>query len=110
MEKLGLPPKPKRPLTPYFRFLVQARTQVQQSNPKLSTIEIVQACAKRWADVDESTKQKLTEEYMKDKEQFIKQRAQYESKLTDEQRYDIEAAKQDIEESKEKRAHRKVRT
>lgn len=80
-----------------------------KNNPKLLPSEIVVLCAKKWTNVDESTKQKLQSEYMKDKEQFIKQRAQYEVKLTDEQKYEIEAAKQDLVESKAKRAYKKVR-
>jgi len=106
-EKLGLPLRPKKPLTPYFRYLVEVRPEMTKNNPKLSTLEIVQECAKKWANVDESTKQKLLIDYMKDKEQYIKQRAQYESKLTDEQKYEIEAAKQDLVESREKRAYKK---
>lgn len=80
-----------------------------KNNPKLLPFEIVVLCAKKWTNVDESTKQKLQSEYMKDKEQYIKQRAQYEVKLTDEQKYEIEAAKQDLVESKAKRAYKKVR-
>lgn len=108
-EKLGLPPRPKKPLTPYFRFLKDARPKMLQSNPNLKAIELVQACAKKWVDVDENTKKKLLDEYMKDKEQYVIRRAHYESRLTDDQKFELEAAKQDIVESREKREHRKVK-
>lgn len=107
---MGFPPKPKKPLTPYFRFLAKARVQIAQSNPQLKAMQVVQECAKQWADVDENTKSKLTEEFMKEKEEYVTLRAVYDSKLTDEQKYEIEAAKQDIVEDKERRAYKKVKT
>jgi len=33
-EKLGLPLKPKKPLTPYFRFMAQIRPVLIQKNPQ----------------------------------------------------------------------------
>nr|CAD7445024.1 unnamed protein product [Timema bartmani] len=32
-EKLGIPVKPKKPLTPFFRFMVQIRPKVVQQHP-----------------------------------------------------------------------------
>lgn len=31
----AIPPKPKKPLTPYFRFLGQVREDVKKENPNL---------------------------------------------------------------------------
>lgn len=107
-EKLGLPPRPRKPLTPYFRFLAEVRPRVSKENPKLGTLEIVQSCAKEWAVVDDNLRKKLTDEYMIEKEKYVKERASYEGKLTDDQKYDIKIAKQDLQESREKRAHKKV--
>lgn len=108
-EKLGLPPRPKKPLTPYFRFLAEVRPRVTKENPDLGAIQVVATCAKQWANVDDNLRKKLTDEYMKEKEKFVKERAQYEGKLTDDQKYDIQTAKQDLQESRDKRAHKKVR-
>lgn len=36
-KEVQIPPKPKKPLTPYFRFLGQVRTDVQKQNPNLKT-------------------------------------------------------------------------
>jgi len=106
-EKLGFPPGPKKPLTPFFRFLGDVRPEVTKNNPKLSAREVVQECAKKWADADESTKQQLQNEYMKDKEQYVKQRAQYEAGLTDDQKYEIETAKKGHVASRDQRANKK---
>lgn len=40
-EKFGLPPRPRKPLTPYFRFLADVRPKVVKENPKLSVLEVV---------------------------------------------------------------------
>jgi hypothetical protein len=35
LEKLGIPPKPTRPLSPYFRFLAQIRPNLTKAHPNL---------------------------------------------------------------------------
>lgn len=51
-EQVGLPPRPKRPLTPYFRFMKQVRSNVVQENPKASAIDITKLVAQKWEKVD----------------------------------------------------------
>lgn len=69
---------------------------------------VVQLLAKKWAVVDENLKQKLSAEYMKEKEEYTRKIAQYEAKLTDEQKATIRGARQELDESREKRALKKV--
>lgn len=106
-EKLGIPPKPKKPLTPYFRFMQEVRPKMSQENPKAALTDVVRLVAKKWETVDEGTKQKLSEEYKKDQIEYIERRAKYDLKLTDDQRAEIKSMKQDIVEAREKRATRK---
>lgn len=103
-----MPQKPKRPVSPYVRFLVSSRSQVLQSNPKLSSPEVFQACARKWAHADKKIKKKLTEEYEKDKENYLEQIARYKKELTADQKQMIADAKENSLESKHKRAFRKV--
>lgn len=107
---MGLPEKPKKPLTPYFRFLKQVRSQVVEKNPKATIPEVIRMVAKQWETVDEATKSKFEEEFKKEKITYIEKRAQYDSKLTDDQKTDIKHMKQELTESREKRAFKKVRT
>lgn len=79
-----------------------------KQNENLKAMGVVQVLAKKWAETDETTKQKLMADYMKEKEEYTKKIAQYESKLTDEQRATIQGARQELDESREKRALRKV--
>lgn len=88
---------------------MESRQQVIQSNPKISMVEVVQTCAKKWAATDEGLKKKLSEEYLKDKEKYLAKLGQYEKKLTESQKQLVEAAKQDARETKEKRAFKKVK-
>lgn len=88
----------------YFK---EVRSEVARTNPKLNPLEVVQECAKRWAVYDEGKKQGLNTLYQKDKEQFLKERLRYESSLTDEQKEQLGEFKQDLLDSREKRAYRK---
>lgn len=106
-EKLGIPPKPKKPLTPYFRFMKEIRPQISQEHPKILLPDVVRLVAKKWETVDEATKQKFSEEYKKDQIEYMERRAKYDLKLTDEQRAEIKAMKQEIVEAREKRATKK---
>lgn len=105
---MGLPPRPKKPLTPYFRYMIDQRPLVAKANPKLSITEAVSICAKQWTSCDEATKKKFLVEYMKEKEEFVKKRAEYESTLTAEEKSAIQSVKGDVVRSKEKRAYKKV--
>lgn len=83
------------------------RSRVAQENPKLNPYQIVTECAKLWATHDESKKASLNVVYQKEKEQFAKERARYENSLTAEQRDQLDEFKQDLLESREKRAYKK---
>ncbi|CAD6995322.1 transcription factor A, mitochondrial isoform X1 [Ceratitis capitata] len=106
-EKLGLPPRPKKPLTPYFRFMQDQRPKILAENPKYSTIDIVRVISKRWSNADEALKKRLQEDYKRDQQKFVEVRAKYEAKMTDEQRSELKQLKQDIQEAKDRRMMRK---
>ena len=105
---MDLPPKPKKPLTPFFRYMALNRKDALAQNKDLGATGIVQYLAKKWETVDENTKNKLMDEYMSEKEVYTKKIAQYQTKLTEEQKAGIRELKMEVEESREKRAYRKV--
>lgn len=106
-EKAGLPPRPKRPLTPYFRFMKEQRPKLQAANPKLSIVDIVKTVSKQWETADPLLKQSLQEEYKKDQQKYIETRTKYDAKITDEQRSQLKELKQEIIDAKERRMMRK---
>lgn len=109
-EKVELPIKPKKPLTPYFRFLRENRPQFTKLNPKLAIPDVIRQLAKMWETTDEQIKTKYAADFKKDQIKYVEDRAKYDSKLTDEQKDEIRMMKQEVIESKEKRALRKVNT
>ncbi|XP_021920824.1 transcription factor A, mitochondrial isoform X1 [Zootermopsis nevadensis] len=106
-EKLGLPPKPKKPLTPYFRFMVQIRPNLVQKNPQAKVTDIVKLTAQEWEKADITVRQKLEADYKREMVDFTAAQVKYNKMLTDEQREEIKLAKIDIAESKEKRMLKK---
>jgi len=106
-ERIGLPPKPKKPLTPYFRFMQKMRSTVTSENPNAKAFEIVKIMANKWENLDEANKKKLQEEYKKDQISYLETRIKYDSKITDTQRNEIKQLKQKISDAKQKRAMRK---
>ncbi|KAH8311766.1 hypothetical protein KR044_007974 [Drosophila immigrans] len=106
-ERIGLPPRPKKPLTPYFRFMREMRPKLLAKDPKIKTIHVVQELSRRWVDVDAKLKERLQAEYKKDQEAYVELRAKYDAKVTDEQRAEIKQMKQDISDAKERKQLRK---
>lgn len=106
-EKLGFPQPPKKPLTPFFRYLTSVRQQPE--NSKITAVEI----SRKWKLVDEALKNKLTQEFWKEKVEYKIQLQLYESKLTEDEKENIENTKRTLKqiraEGREKRAYKKVR-
>ncbi|XP_044739445.1 high mobility group B protein 13 [Chrysoperla carnea] len=105
-EKVGLPPRPKRPLTPYFRFMKQVRSNVVQENPKATAIDITKLIAQKWEKVDIKEKLKFEEEYKKDQEKYIEEKLKYDSKLTAEDRQKLTNVRREIDSKRKRKAKR----
>uniref|UniRef100_A0A1A9V5H5 HMG box domain-containing protein n=1 Tax=Glossina austeni TaxID=7395 RepID=A0A1A9V5H5_GLOAU len=106
-EQVGLPPKPKKPLTPYFRFMAEHRSKLHAENKKVPAIELVRIISKKWETCDPSVKTRLQEQYTIDRQKYIENRTKYEANISDKQRKEIKGLKQEIKETKEKRIMRK---
>ncbi|XP_061379202.1 transcription factor A, mitochondrial [Danaus plexippus] len=100
--KLGID-KPKRPLTPFFKFMGQMRPALLAKNPGISSKEAISWSSKHWQQLDSETKSQMLKEYEKDLEDYKKIKAIYESSLTDQQKEDIQKMKEDMVAAKEKR-------
>ncbi|XP_026748062.1 transcription factor A, mitochondrial [Trichoplusia ni] len=101
-EKLGLE-KPKRPLTPFFKFMTQMRPALLAKNPGISSKDAISWTSKHWQQLDIETKNQMAKEYEKDLEDYKKIKAMYESSLTDKQKEDIKRLKEEMAIAKEKR-------
>lgn len=101
-EKLGLPPKPKKPLTPYFRYMNDMRDTFKKQNPEMPIVDITRMMAQKWETVEEKTKTKYLSDFKKEQIKYIEERAKYDSKITDEQRKEIQQLKQDKLDAKQR--------
>lgn len=106
-EKVGLPPKPKKPLTPYFRYMGDMRDTIRKQNPSMSIMDVTKLMSKQWETVDERTKVKYMNDFKKEQIKYVEERAKYDSKITDEQRKEIQQIKQEKIEAKERMAIKK---
>ncbi|XP_039756622.1 transcription factor A, mitochondrial [Pararge aegeria] len=101
-EKLGIE-KPKRPLTPFFKFMTQMRPALLAKNPGISSKEAIAWSSKHWQQLDSETKLQMNKEYEKDMEDYKKIKEIYMSSLTDDQKEDIKRVKEEMGAAKEKR-------
>ncbi|KAI9551952.1 hypothetical protein GHT06_022289 [Daphnia sinensis] len=102
-EKLGLPERPKKPASPYLMFVKKTFPEYAKMNPKLPFKEVVQKVSEQWKKVDMETKTKMLNEYHEKLQKHPEEVEKYFSSLTDAQRVQLEAAKQDKNEIKKKR-------
>ncbi|XP_004642111.1 upstream-binding factor 1-like protein 1 [Octodon degus] len=71
------PDFPKRPLTAYFRFYKEQRLQYSQKYPQMNNHELAKILAGKYRQLPQEVKQKYTEEYWKDREEFEEKVAQF---------------------------------
>lgn len=71
-------------------------------------MDVVKLCAKQYATIDPNIKANYQDQYIKEQEDYIKKRTMYDSKLTDEQRYEIANAKQEAADKKARIEYKKV--
>lgn len=62
-RKLGIPEVPKKPITPYLRYLNEVRPSIKVKSPR----EAVTIAAAQWKKLDENQKQKYKREFENDK-------------------------------------------
>lgn len=65
LRRLGIPERPKKPLTAYIRFLQEIRPSIQQSAKNIQEVPTIGAA--QWKKLDENHKQKYIQEYEKEK-------------------------------------------
>ncbi|XP_055844704.1 transcription factor A, mitochondrial [Episyrphus balteatus] len=106
-EKVGLPPKPKKPLTPFFRYIKQVRPTILAENPHFKATDVIKTISKQWETVDPALKLKFQEEYQREKTIYVETRAKYDSQITDEQRYEMKQLKDESNIAKERRMTKK---
>ncbi|XP_057885164.1 transcription factor A, mitochondrial [Melospiza melodia melodia] len=75
-------PRPKRPLTAYFRFVMDNRPAFKEKNPEASNTELVKKLASAWKELPASQKQVYEEARKTDWKRYGEQLAAYKAQLT----------------------------
>ncbi|XP_030807533.1 transcription factor A, mitochondrial [Camarhynchus parvulus] len=74
--------RPKRPLTAYFRFVMDNRTAFREKNPEVSNTELIKKLAGAWKELPASQKQVYEEARKTDWIRYGEQLAAYKAQLT----------------------------
>lgn len=102
-----LPPRPKRPVNAFIRYVQSVRSSLHAKNPKASPADISKLAATQWQVLDAASKSKLEEEYKKEQAVWLEENAKYLSQLTDQQKEEIRQTRAEKTEEKAKREYRK---
>lgn len=108
LDKLKVPERPKKPLTAYFRFLLEYRGKVLKENPGIKITEVTKTASEAWRELDEAKKADYEQQHRDELDRYTKQYLDYEAKLTDEQRAVLQAAKEEKLQERKKRKLNKV--
>lgn len=107
-QPLTIPVRPKKPLSPYFKFQGQLRNKIIEKNPKIKVVEIPKLVAAEWRKISESDKSKLESEYAKEKEVYAENVKKYHDSLSPEAIEFLRKEKEEKKQRKEKREMNKL--
>lgn len=103
LKSLNIPEKPKKPMTPYFRFVRDNRDSILKKNPEYKLTDIAKKCAEQWKTVDANVKQKYEQEFKNELEVYSKKVMEYQASLSDNQREALKLANEEKRKDKKKR-------
>lgn len=96
-EKLGLPTKPKKPIAPYFRFLIENRPSVVAKHPTLKTSEINSILGKMWRTLDANDKKAFSDGYKTELiDYYANEYNEYRSTLSEDDKRKIKQTKLEV--------------
>lgn len=102
-QKLGLPVKPAKPLTVFFRYMIEIRPKIAAQNPSLKTTEVTKLIAKMWKSLDETEKEKYYEALQHEKIAYEEQMAEYAKLSSKDNKRKVEEIRKELKEEIEKR-------
>lgn len=108
MASLGLPMPPKKPSTPFFKYMQMVRSKVVEENPQMRVPDVLRLIAKQWSDYDVKDKLALQKEFDTEMLAYSKKKMQFEQSITPEQRNLIKEAAEKRKDMRERFALRRV--
>lgn len=89
IEKNILPPKPKKPLNPYFLYLQSVRDKLQREYPNMKRTEFIKKASQEWAKIDPTIKQQFQKQHDDEYAMYKQKLENYNNSITEEQRIQI---------------------
>ncbi|KAK9504768.1 hypothetical protein O3M35_008957 [Rhynocoris fuscipes] len=108
-EKLGIQAKPKKPITPFLRYLRMIRSELIREKPDIKVTEIAKIGSERWKNIDAKTFSVLKQEYDSDVEKYQRDIKEYDLRLSPEIKEKLLMEKANMKMRKEKHDLKKKR-
>ncbi|KAJ8916820.1 hypothetical protein NQ315_005827 [Exocentrus adspersus] len=108
VKLLKIPEKPKKPPTPFFKFITEHRVKVAREHPTLKPTDIVKKLAEDWKSVSAELKEKYNVQYKSECEVYNQKILNFNAKLTSEQREVLGKVAEEKRSDKKKRKIRKI--
>ncbi|CAG0886638.1 unnamed protein product, partial [Cyprideis torosa] len=106
---LGLPERPKRPLTAFILFSNEYRNKVLQRNPTLKTTEVAKQLGSMWKTLESSSKATFEAKAALEKRRYESELSTFLRKIGPANKEKLEAAEKKLRESKLKAKKEKTR-
>lgn len=107
-EQLGIPCPPKRPLTPYIRFLVHSQADLRRKFPDVKYKEVCKKVLHLWQNLSFDEKNEWSLAYKKEKAVYDAKYKDYLMMLTPEQTQRIKELKFKLSEEKRRVSDKKI--
>ncbi|XP_060521263.1 transcription factor A, mitochondrial-like isoform X2 [Cylas formicarius] len=108
LENLHLPDKPKRPTTPYLKFINEHRAIVKEENPEFKPTEVVKKCAQLWNSSSSSVREKYMQTFKEELKQYTAKVKTYSASLTEEQQQLLKEIEKEKKHDKQRRLQRQL--
>ncbi|XP_037025093.1 transcription factor A, mitochondrial-like [Bradysia coprophila] len=95
-QKLGIPPKPKKPLTTYFRYVTEVRASVAAKHPTLNVCEQTVLIAKMWNSLDAASKQNYFKAFANDTVAYRQKLVEYYGKITEDDKRKLQSKQMEL--------------
>ncbi|XP_065344503.1 transcription factor A, mitochondrial-like [Cloeon dipterum] len=105
-EKHGIPARPKKPQTPYLKYINQLRPNLVKANPNLKFTEITKLAGAEWQKLSATQRKPFEANFSNEWAAYLQAVENYKSSLTEEQKALIEDVK---EQEKKKLAKKEIR-
>lgn len=92
-EKLGLPRKPKQPLSGYVRFITENIASVNETNPNLLKKEQIALLAKMWSTIGDARKEEYSKAHRDEKLDYRAKLIEYKRTLSEDDKKRVQELK-----------------